>query len=400
MTRILATGDVHLGQGSGYGRLPGDRLRDQDAVLGQIADLAIERVIDVVIVAGDVFDGPTITPEQLDVYARFIARCHAAEIPVVSVLGNSKHDAALRETNGLDIFKHVPGIHVSSRPEIVDVAGITIATLPWTHPGRLVAAQGGGDRDDVNCEAAGLLVAAARGLRASIPDGRPAVLALHWSVSGSALPNGLPVDDLREPVLDWDALADLGFDLVVAGHIHKRQLLGGEDSGTVGFYVGSPLPLNFGESADEHGVWIVELSDEVFDGIEYEFVPIYSPSFTTIDVDITGDTETSGLAYVDIGHAWNAQDGAIVRVRIRATADQWRRVDVAAITHDLKASGAAVVKVEPDIVREDRARVDGVHAELAPLEAYDLWASASDLDPALASRARVRLAEHLEAVAA
>jgi len=401
VTRVLALADVHLGQGSGYGRLPGDRLRDQDAVLGQIADLAIERAVDVVIVAGDVFEGPSIPPEQLAVYARFIATLHAAHIPVVSILGNSKHDAALRETNGLDIFRHIPGIHVSSTPELVDVAGVTVATLPWVHPGRLVArANGDVDRDDINREAAGLLVATARGLRAQIPDDRPAILALHWSVSGSALPNGLPVDELREPVLDVDELDSLGFDHIVCGHIHRAQ-----EVGERGFYVGSPMPLNFGEASPHqgaHGVCIIDTGEtQVIDFYAAEFVPIESRAFVTLDADITGETETSGLAYLDIGHAWNEQmqDGAIVRVRIRATADQWRRIDVPAITQGLKDSGAAVVKVEPDIVREDRARIQGVTEELAPLEAYDLWAASGDLDPALALRARVRLAEHLEAVA-
>lgn len=257
MTTCLATGDIHLGQGSGYGRRPGDRLRDQAEVLDQIAELAIERAVDCVIVAGDVFEGPTIPPEELAVYARFIARCHAAAIPIVSILGNSRHDAALRETNGLEIFTHIQGIHVSTRPEVVNVAGIAIATLPWTAPGRLVAAANGGDRDDINCEAAGLLIAAARGLRAQITDDRPAVLVLHWSVSGSALPNGLPVDDLREPVLELEALADLGFDAIVCAHIHLPAMLN-EDPPI--FYVGSPMPLNHGEGHYDHGAWLLELA--------------------------------------------------------------------------------------------------------------------------------------------
>jgi hypothetical protein len=93
-------------------------------------------------------------------------------------------------------------------------------------------------------------------------------------------------------------------------------------------------------------------------------------------------------------------EDAIVRVHYSATSEQARRIDNAEIRAALARAGAAVVKVEPDIVREDRVRVAAVTEELAPLDAYDLWKDAQELAPDLALRARARLADHLETVAA
>lgn len=395
--KILCFGDLHLGAGTGYGRTPGDRLDDQRHVLGRIGGLAIEHQVDLILNVGDTFEGPGVTPEQLDTFAMFIEKTNLVGIPVLAITGNGKHDAAMRDTTAVDVFRHIPGITVSSAPQLVDVAGITIATLPWVHPGRLVAAENGDvDRDDINVTAARLLVATARGLHEHIPAGRPAILALHGSVSGASLPAGLPVDDLREPVLDWDALDALGFDAIVAGHIHKSQMLGlpFESKGeTCGFYVGSPLPLNFGEGDIEHGVWILELGDDVFDGAEIEFIPVESRPFVTLDVDLSDDPDAELALPVAV------HEGAVVRLRYRATQAQQRRIDVAQLRAALLDAGAHVVKVEPDIVREDRTRVETVTEDLAPLDAFTMWAVANDIEQELAARAHARMSTLLEAIA-
>jgi len=158
-------------------------------------------------------------------------------------------------------------------------------------------------------------------------------------------------------------------------------------------YTGSPICHDFGEAGHPHGVWIVDVE---LGSQSAEFVPIESRAFWTIDWAFGDDADLASLPPVTTDLM---PDGAIVRLRYSATSAQQRRIDTHAITAALKAAGAVSVSIEPDIVREDRARVDGVHADLAPLDAYDLWATSGDLDPALGLRARVRLAEHLEAVA-
>lgn len=406
MSRLLCTGDLHLNRWPGLA--PVDRLADQAQLLAEIADLADEHRVDAVLLAGDVFHQPRPAPDVLRVFRDFVDEMTYAETPLVAITGNAGHDIENGDRPcALELFAHLVNgeFHVHRQPGLVALDGVTVATLPSVQVARLVAARNGGDRDQVNADAAELLVAAARALRAQIPDGTPAVLLAHWSISGAVTPDGADVGLFREPVLPLHDLEQLGFDAVIAGHIHKAQLLSTgrlvqngngshvTDPASRVFYVGSPMPLSHGEAKSKHGVWILDLAADTL-----EFVELESRRFVTIDVDITGATETSGLAYVDVGYQANdLPEGAIVRARIRATADQWRRVDVPAIRDGLARMGASRITIEPDIVREDRARVEGVDEHLDELAALDLWITASDVsDPA---PLRERTARYLEATA-
>jgi len=410
--RILASGDWQFGLH--------DRLADQEAAAEKIVDLALEREVGLFLHGGDVLEGPTVHPEHLRAFRRPLARLRAAGIPVLVATGNGRHDQSMRDATGLDVFGDIPGVQVASRADVYRFDGCMVAALPWVHVGRMVAASNGGDRDNVNERAAELLVRVAAGLledcRRVAPE-LPAVLLPHWSLSGASLPTGLPADAMREPVIDTDALCNLGFDAIVASHIHKPQSFGAsgwyvphaagyEVVDALALYTGSPICHDFGESNHPHGCWIVDVEQG---SSSAEFVPIESRAFVTAEVDFANgeavsdessfEDELFGAAHLAAFKADTKLDGAIVRLRYTVTAAQARRIDTTALTAALKEAGAHVVKVEPDIVREDRARVDGVHEDLAPLDAYDLWATSGDLDPALALRARVRLAEHLEAVA-
>jgi DNA repair exonuclease SbcCD nuclease subunit len=397
VTKLLCTGDWHLGAGTAYGRAPGDRLVDQAEVVQRIAALAVERNVDGVLLAGDLLEGPAATPEQLAVIADFVEACPC---PILAVSGNGVHDLAMRETNGLAIFDRLDGITVSSRPDVYVFAGCAVATLPWVSPARLVAARGGGDRDEVNAETAELLVqVAARGREDCdrVAPGCPAILLAHWSVSGAALPAGLPTDTLREPVIPADALDELGFDHVVLGHIHHGQSVGER-----GFYVGSPLPLNFGEGDDLHGVVILHTDErEAIDYYAAEFVPIPSRSFVTLERDLTVEADPD--VYVD-GLDFSAEtsrgeiDGAVVRLRFTATAAQMRALDVPAAIDALYAAGAHVVKPEPKPVHENRARVTDVERpdEISEAEWLDRYLALTDTPEDAAADVRAVFAGYQE----
>lgn len=397
--KILCTGDLHLGAGAELGRAPGDRLADQREVLGRIAGIAVERGVDLILNAGDTFDGPGVPPEQLAAYADFVDACHRTiGIPILAITGNGKHDAAVRSTNGLAIFAHIPGIIVSSTPDVYEFAGCAVATLPWVHPGKLIARNGGDvSRDEINDGVAQLLVEiASRGKDGCehVAPGLPHILLGHWSVTGAALPNGLPVADLREPVIPIAELDQLGFGHIVLGHIHRAQ-----EVGERGFYVGSPMPLNFGEDTDPraHGVYILDTGEtESIDAYAAEFVPIESRPLVTIDYDITGNgVESNDLeVYLD-----GQLEGGIVRLRYRATQEQQRRIDIGELRATLFTAGAHSVKVVPDIVRADRARVEGVDENLTTLDALGLYIEANAIDPELADAMRDHTTRYLEAVA-
>jgi exonuclease SbcD len=275
--KLLCTGDLHLGAGADYGRAPGERLAEQQHVWTDICALAVNENVDAVLFAGDAFERRRPTPAEIMAFRAGLEILNDHEIRCVAIPGNHDVEAFDRPT-GLDVLDGIATVY--ARPAVVDLEDLAIVTLPWTPPSRLVAARNGGDRDVVNREVSELLLETARGLRAQVPAHLPAILLLHWSVSGASLPSGLPVDGLREPVIPALELDEIGFDAFVCGHIHKAQVLvAREENGShaaAAFYVGSPMPLNFGEAQVGHGVWMLDTDTWVS-----EFTPIESRPFTT-----------------------------------------------------------------------------------------------------------------------
>jgi hypothetical protein len=105
------------------------------------------------------------------------------------------------------------------------------------------------------------------------------------------------------------------------------------------------------------------------------FLPVASRSFVTLDLDGASLAAEAG-AYRSISR-W---DDAVVRVRYTATEEQARRIDHAEITRALMDSGAhKVFAIQPTIVRENRARVEGVTEEIAPLAAVGAWCDANGI---------------------
>jgi exonuclease SbcD len=388
VTRFLAIADLHLGKGGGYGREPGERLQEQETVWERALAIGAERACDAVLFAGDIFEGPLPTPEHYAAFARPLRETH---LPIVAISGNGRHDAAMRDTNAvelLDLIADHDRLRVHTRPAVTYVNDVAIACLPWAPVVRLVASQNGGDRDDVNMLAAEMLIAVARELRASL-DG-PCVLLTHFSISGATLPGGMTSDQLREPVLPLADLEQLGFDAVVAGHLHPPQPLGSlapDDELMPIFYCGSPLPLDFGEGATDHGVWILEIGADHYP--RTEFVPIGSRRFVTID----GRTDD------DTFHPWEEVEDAYVKIRLIGTAEAMRRYDLAGLRAAMLGEGGAHnVWIEVTVERETRARVEGLDEATSDVDAFDAWLTAASVNGDQAPALRDLHRSYLEAL--
>ncbi len=102
------------------------------------------------------------------------------------------------------------------------------------------------------------------------------------------------------------------------------------------------------------------------------FVPIPSRPFVTFDLDAgVADDFAALTGYVNDGNRMVGEP--IVRVRYTATEEQARRIDQHAIRQALLDAGASHVTIEPEIVREDRARVHIDTDTLTELDALGLW---------------------------
>ncbi len=364
-------------------------LADQRAVFDRIIAVALERNVDLVLHAGDVFEGAVVTPEHLRCFLDGTAPLREAGIPMCIALGNGKHDSSVRAVHALDVLRDIDGFDISDRPKREAYGEINVCTLPYVPINNLIAKMNGkADHASATVMATKMLVQIARDLYA---PGVPSVLLAHWFIDNTSLPTGLPVDQMHEPVLPWADLDAIGYDAVIAGHNHHGQQISQPliDS-TLGIVVGSPQPLNHGEAGYEHGCWIINTPPAVTKPPEVtpplkpiaEFVPIESKQFVTIDYDDTG---------------WNFPDDAIVRVRYTATEDEARRIDHEQLRRTLLGEGASRVTIEPQIIRKERARAEQISEQLSPIDALAEYCNANDVDPDRALAMLARLKEWSEA---
>src|SRR5258708_38611525 len=88
--RVLHTSDWHVGR-MFHGR---DLLTDQESVLGGLADLVVDQRVDVVVVAGDLYDRAVPAAESVAACTRILSRIRHAGGELVVIPGN--HDSAAR----------------------------------------------------------------------------------------------------------------------------------------------------------------------------------------------------------------------------------------------------------------------------------------------------------------
>lgn len=413
MSRFLCCADLHVGAGRDH-RL--DSLADQGAILDQIVQATREHDVDGLLIAGDVFHRPKPTPAELHVFARFTAQLERAGIPAIAVHGNAGHDLVNADLeSALELFAS-DWLRVSRTPELVKAAGdVAVVTLPSVPVHRLVAQHNGGDRQEIHDLAVAMLLDTCRDLHAQVPAGWPSVLLAHWAISGASLPNGLPVAALAEPVLPVDELERLGFDAIIAGHIHRGQLFASNplEPEIPILYCGSPMVLDFGEAGFEHGVWVLDLAMPNL-GFTPEFVPLADRRFVTVNVDLTEGLpkvvngfglpttiDETDLVAASISEQLPFTD-AIVRVKYRATEEQHRRVDHQALEKLVADGGAHRLYggIDWDPVRETRARQEGLDEAVEPLAAVAMWCAANEVDDAPAEALTDLTAGYLESVAA
>jgi exonuclease SbcD len=110
--RFLHCGDLHIGAGRGDGREG-----DFAAAFLEVAELAVNRNVDLVLIAGDLFDRREINPQALGQASQSLGILRKAGIPVYAIEGN--HDKALyvdRES-WMDYLDREGLLYLLRRPE-------------------------------------------------------------------------------------------------------------------------------------------------------------------------------------------------------------------------------------------------------------------------------------------
>lgn len=251
--RFLHTSDWHLGR-----RLHGvDLLEPQQRFLDWLVTTAATEQVDLVVVAGDVYDRAVPPPEAVALLDRALTGLAASGVPVLLTAGN--HDSAVRLGFGAALAQ-VAGVHLRTRVADLDRpvllsdehGDVAVYGIPYLHPDATMAELGAERSHHAVLTAALARIrddAAGRGVTRT-------VVAAHAFVTGAAASDS--ERDIRVGGIgEVDAAVFAGIDYVALGHLHRRQHVRSHE-GTVR-YCGSPLAYSFSERDNSPSVELVEL---------------------------------------------------------------------------------------------------------------------------------------------
>ncbi|OEZ48727.1 nuclease SbcCD subunit D [Janthinobacterium sp. MP5059B] len=271
--RLLHTSDWHLGQTlHNY-----ERGYEHQRFLDWLLDTLVAEQVDVLLVAGDVFDNANpsaASQKQLYVFLQQ-ARARLPALQLVVVAGN--HDSAGRlEAPGPLLAAH--GTHVVGHLLRGDDGQIDLERLllpltgndgqvqawclavPFLRPGD-VPKLPAGDTQDAYLGGIALLYRQLADLALARRQPGQAIIAMgHCHMVGGEMSN----DSERRIVIGGTEMLPSGiFDTAIAyaalGHLHKAQAVGGQQHIR---YCGSPIPLSFAEVNYRHQVLCLDIDGE------------------------------------------------------------------------------------------------------------------------------------------
>ncbi len=285
MIKVLHTSDWHIGR-SLFGR---NRYNEFDAFLDWLAKLIVTDKIDILLVAGDLFDTTTPSNRAQELYYRFLckvatsSRCH-----IVITSGNHDSPTFLNAPKALlkSLNIHIIGT-LPSNPEDEVIclkddngkAQAIICAVPYLRDRDIRKVKPDESMADKTHNL--ILGIASHYAKVSLIAKEQAKALKHTPIIGmghlfAAGGKTVEGDGVRE--LYVGTLAHVGkdvfpdvLDYVALGHLHLAQIVGKKETIR---YSGSPIPMGFGEAGQEKKVIIVSF-DKKTPSIVEQIIPTF-----------------------------------------------------------------------------------------------------------------------------
>lgn len=390
MIRILHTADLHLGI-ENYGQVDPatgmhSRLLDYLNRFDEAIDGAIAGGADMVLIAGDTYKNRTPNPTHQREFARRIRRIRAAGLPVFILTGNHDVAPAQGRAHSVEIFStlDVDGVTVADKPALHRIetraGAVQIVALPWITRHNLLTREELRMASLLEVEAVllGRVEAFLEHAAAELDRSLPAVLAMHGTLFGATYGAERSIMLGHDLILPRSLVAQPGIDYIALGHIHKHQQIGDAPPAV---YPGSLERIDFGEEQEQKGYVLVDLEQG---NTSWRFIPVAARPFVTITVDVRGSSDPQGRVAYAIGQR-SLQD-AVVRVQVKATAEQATGLREDQIRSQLAEGGAAIVAtIAIEVERGNRSRLGGEEQDLlrgmTPRRALELYLRSRETPP-------------------
>ncbi len=256
--KFLHLGDLHIGKSLGEFSL----IEDQKYILEQILDMAQEKKVDALLLAGDIYDKSIPSEEAVSVFDCFLRSLAERKIMTFVISGN--HDSDERLNFGSSLFE-ANQIYISAKykgelykKEIQDEHGkVNVYLLPFVKASQV--------RHFLPQEEIDSYDAAVRAVirQAQIDEAERNILVAHQFVAGTGAEPVLGGSE-GASVLNVGNVEKVGtdcfeaFDYVALGHIHSPQKVSREEIR----YAGSILKYSLSEVNNKKSVPLVTIGEK------------------------------------------------------------------------------------------------------------------------------------------
>ena len=272
--RILHTSDWHLGRSFHREGM----LTHQGAFVDHLLEVVERERVDLVVVAGDIYDRALPQVDAVRLASEALARLAASPAKVVLTSGN--HDSAQRLGFGSEliaaagVFIRTDAARVATPILLDDEHGpVAVYGIPYLDPDTV--------REPWQLSArshAAALGEAMRRVRGDLSGrrGTRSVVLAHAFVAGGD-PDGVEASDSERDIsvggvsiVPTSVFEDVSY--AALGHLHGRHTL----TDTIR-YSGSPLAYSFSEARHRKGSWLVDLGPDGVTGAEFIDAPVPRP---------------------------------------------------------------------------------------------------------------------------
>ncbi|MDD4557872.1 MAG: exonuclease SbcCD subunit D C-terminal domain-containing protein [bacterium] len=344
--KVLHTSDWHIGR-TLYGR---KRYEEFESFLNWLAEIIRQEQVDILLVAGDVFDTSAPSNRAQELYYRFLCRVASSFCRhAVVIAGNHDSSSFLNAPRELlrALNVYVMGsIPVNREDEVLVLSRadgspeLIVCAVPYLRDRDIRLAETGESIEEKERKLVeGIrnhyaeVSALAEQKRAELTPELPIVSMGHLFTAGGETVDG---DGVRELYVGSLAHVSSGIfpnnlDYLALGHLHIPQRINASETMR---YSGSPLPMGFGEAKQEKSICLIE-----FNGIKPAVRLIEVPVFQRLE-RIKGSWEEISARLMELSSAGSQAWLEIIYEDDEVIGDLRERIDAA-----VSGTGLEVLRV-------------------------------------------------------
>ncbi|NCB00880.1 MAG: exonuclease subunit SbcD [Spirochaetia bacterium] len=333
--KILHTSDWHLGRNL-YTK---KRYEEFTLFLDWLVNTILEEDIDVLLIAGDVFDTTLPSHRSQELYYRFLYKVSTTQCHSVVIIGGN-HDSpsfldapkALLET--LNVFV-VGAMREEAKEEVIilkdktNIPTLIVCAVPYLRDKDIRTAESGETIEDKNSKLIlgiknhyeKVCLFAEQKQKELFEKHHltiPIIAMGHLFSAGGTVTTGDGVRDLYVGSLGYvhEEIFPSSIDYLALGHLHSEQKVGGKEHFR---YSGSPIPMGFSEAKEQKKVLIIS-----FEGgsstVEQHPIPLFQPLVRLVGsleeiqhkIDLLISEKSNAWIEIELGKNINAKEAKVM----------------------------------------------------------------------------------------